>query len=241
MFSSMRRESWESRSKAEASIRKNPLFQTWDSRALTLFLAYGLRDLEDGTVTLTTPKAQEDWSYVHSNFLPLPEDTTTVEARNRERLVAPDFTPFSDANMLIFARGDSQHVSELLPHLRPRALFVYGASSHINNKKQREEHVAVTGIGRGGNGGATDGGVESRLVEKASHLVVFEKPAQVANEISVWMKREIDRWTQERDFWATLDTGKSVNDRRELSRKWMENVKKGAVVPRPKSKDASKL
>ncbi|KAF2675975.1 alpha/beta-hydrolase [Lentithecium fluviatile CBS 122367] len=241
MLSSMRREKWDSRAKAEAALSQSPLYKSMDPRCLKAFLAHGLRDSDDGSVALATPKAQEAWSYIRSNFQPIPADTTTVEARNKERLLNPGFEPFSGGSMVEFARGDSLHVSESLPQLRPRSLFLFGEASHINIADQRRSLFERTGSARGGNGGASDGGVEMIIIGGASHLVVFEKPRQVATDVSEWLARETVRWKQEKAFWATIDTGKSKNGMRELSDKWIQEVKKGASVPRPRSRDAAKL
>lgn len=240
MFSSLRRERWTSREKANASFRKHPLFQTFEPRILEAFLAYGLKDLGDGSVALTTPKAQEAWSFARSNFHPVPNDTT-VEARNHERLLSPDFLPFEDASFETFARGDSAHILHMLPHLRPRTLYLFGKNSHINTANQRNKLFVSTGTKRGGNGGAKDGGTEVKVIDKTSHFLCFETPQRTAEEISKWLAKEVRRWTEEREFWARIDTGKSKNDRKDLSDRWIEMVKKGAYVPRPKAKDVAKL
>lgn len=241
LFTSLRQEKWESRAKAEAQIRKNPLFKSMDPRILRAYLTYGLRDTEDGGVRLATPRAQEAWSYVRSNFQPLPGDTSTAEARSRERLLSPNLSPGSEPSMEVFMREESLHVYESLPHLRPRALFIYGASSHINVETMREKHISRTGTGRGGNGGVADGGVEMKIIDNASHLVVFEKPVEIARDISEWVGKEVVRWKEEKEFFATFESGKSKNDGKELSDKWIASVKKGASIPRSKAKDAAKL
>jgi hypothetical protein len=50
-------------------------------------------------------------------------------------------------------------------------------------------------------------------------------------------------WIVEKGFWATLDTGKSRSNTGmdELSKKWIEMVKRGAAVPKACAKDVAKL
>ncbi|KAF1998765.1 alpha/beta-hydrolase [Amniculicola lignicola CBS 123094] len=239
-MASLRRDAWESRTKAETALSRNPFFKTWDPRVLQTYLKMSLRDRADGTVTLATPKAQEAWSYVRSTFHSLPEDTTTVAAKNRERLVSPDLVPFSDSSTMVFTRSEFVPMIEHLPSIRPRTLFIYGNKSHINGLESRELHLSRTGKGPGGSGGRADGNVEEKVV-KGSHLCCFEGVASVAADISSWLEKEMLRWKAERDFWATVDSGKSKNGGKDLSDKWIEGVKQNSRVQRPEEKPSSKL
>ncbi|KAJ4374215.1 hypothetical protein N0V83_002956 [Neocucurbitaria cava] len=239
LFSSMRREKWESRAKAEAQISKNRFFQSMDPRALKMFLAYSLKNTPDGGVTLSTPKAQEAWSYVRSNFHPLSQDTT--EGRRRERMLAPDAVPFSGPGKAMTMRPEMLPTCEALPHLRPTTLYLYGEYSHINFDEVREQHIAKTGNGRGGNGGVNEGGVVEKILEDCGHLCVFEKPSTIAKDVSHWLDKEVAKWRKEKEFWDTVDTGKSKNGRKELSYKWMAVVKQDTTIERPSTKEAAKL
>ena len=98
-----------------------------------------------------------------------------------------------------------------------------------------------TGTGRGGSGGAQDGGVQTNVIDRASHFVCFESPQRTAAEIADWLAKEMMRWEVEKKFWATLDTGKSRNDMKELSERWIEMAQRGAAIPRPRTKDVAKL
>lgn len=240
LLSSLRRENWDSRAKAEGSLIKAPLFKNMDPRALNAFFKYGLRDVENGRVSLSTPKAQESWSYVRSKFHPLPEDADTAESRARERVLTPDILPFSEASDQTFARGENIQIFESLGHLRPRVLLIYGSDSTFNSEQARKGLLGRIGTSRGGNGGAADGGAEMKVIDKGSHFVAFDRPAQTAAEMSGWLEKEMARWEKEANFWSTVDTGKSKNDQKDLSERWVEGVKKGAVS-RPKTKDVPKL
>ena len=241
MLSSLRREKWPSRAQAEIGFKKAPIFKSFDRRFLPAFLAHGLKDLEDGSVVLTTPKAQEAWSFIRSQFHPVPQDTNTTAARYRERLINPEFVPFQDGGLETFARGDSKQTLMSLPSLRPRAFYMFGKHSHINTAEQRKRLLELTGTGPGGNGGVHDGGTEMKVIEKTTHFLCFETPIRVASEISEWLAKEMIRWQVEREFWAQLDTGKSKNDKKELSEKWIDMVKRGASISRPGASTIAKL
>ncbi|KAF2662584.1 alpha/beta-hydrolase [Lophiostoma macrostomum CBS 122681] len=241
LMASMRRDTWDSRAAAEKQMSKNPFFKAMDPRVLQKYLKFGLRDLPDGKVTLATPKSQEAWSFVRSNFEPVPEDTNTVEARRRERLLSPDMLPFSAASTMMYARPETVPVLDSVSHLRPRTLFVHGEYSHINHEEIREMQLSKVGVGPGGNGGVADGGVETAIVEDGSHLCCFEKPAVVAADAANWLKKETARWKEEKEFYATLDRAKSKDDIKELSEKWVSGTKLDANVQRPAAKGTAKL
>lgn len=205
-----------------------------DPRVLKNYLRSSLRDTEDGGVTLTTPKAQEAWSYVRPIFAPLPGNQDTPEARNRERLLSPDIVPFSESSTTVFVRPECIVVKSELPHLRPRTLYVYGDFSPINFDDIREERLKITGTGRGGSGGHADGCVEEVVIEDGAHLVCFEKPDVVAVKISEWLEKELSRWKREIEFWATTETGKSKDGRTKLSEEWLKGVKEDADWQRRK-------
>lgn len=238
MFSSIRRDDWDSREIAEKQIGRNAFFQAMDPRVLKKYLQFALRDTDGGRVRLTTPKAQEAWSYVRPNFQPLSEDTT--EGRNQERLVNPEYIPFSRYSKAVWTRPEGVLTLQGLPSLRPRTLFVYGDFSHINYEEIREIHTKLTGTGHGGNGARLDGGTEERVLEDVSHLCCFERPDRVAKTCLEWLDRETLRWKDEQQFWATFDAEKSKSNRSELSNKWLLGVKEDADVKRPINK-TSKL
>jgi len=235
LFSSIRRETWESRAKAESQIRRSPFFAAMDPRALDLFLDYGLRDTPDGGVVLSTPKAQEAWSYVRSNFHEMSED------RHRERMLNPDLEPFSEPSRLLTARGEVVPICDALPHLRPRVLYLYGEYSHINFDEVRDYHTSTTGSGRGGNGGIAEGGVIEEVLEDCGHLCAFEKPSVLAKSAAQWLASEVERWKHEKDFWQTIDTKKSKNGRTELSDEWIRVMKMDTGTERPKAESKAKL
>ncbi|KAF2018087.1 alpha/beta-hydrolase [Aaosphaeria arxii CBS 175.79] len=232
MFSSSRRETWDSRAHAEKQISRNAFFQAMDSRVLQNYLKYGLRDSDEGKVILATPKAQEAWSYIRPNFAPLPEDPSNRTSRLKERMMNPEYIPSSGHANAMWTRPEGVLTMQSLPTLRPRTIFIYGEYSHINFDEVRNLHVKFTGTGIGGNGGVEDGGVEEQELEDAGHLCCFEKPAVVAVTIHDFLRRELLRWEHEQSFWETFVTGKSKNNRKELSDNWISGVKEDADTQR---------
>jgi pimeloyl-ACP methyl ester carboxylesterase len=239
LFSSKRRETWSSRAEAEEQIRGNGFFAGMDKRCMDLYAAHVLRDTPDGGVALATPKAQEAWSYVRSNMFAISPDTP--EGRQRERLLNPDVIPFSEPSRLVTMRPELVVVCEALPHLRPRAFYVYGEYSHINFDEVREAQVGATGTGRGGNGGVAEGGVEEQVLEDCGHLCAFEKPRVIAESVAEWLGKEMVRWRKEKEFWDNADTGKSKSGQKELSDKWVEVVKADTQIERSKDGGKAKL
>jgi pimeloyl-ACP methyl ester carboxylesterase len=240
LFSSKRRDTWKSRAEAEEQIRGNGFFAGFDERCMDLYVKHVLRDApDDKGVTLATPKAQEAWMYVRSNMFGMSPDTR--EGRRRERLLNPDVIPFSEPSRLVTMRPELVAVCEALPHLRPRAFYVYGEYSHINFDEVREAQVSATGSGRGGNGGVAEGGVEERVLEDCGHLCAFEKPRVVAESVAEWLGKEMVRWREDREFWDHADTAKSKGGQMELSDKWMEVMKADTLIERPGNEGKAKL
>ena len=132
--STLRRDIWDARAKAEASLRK--AFATWDQRALERFLQYGLRavptalydtcrteHIPPDSVTLTTSKHQEAWAYAQINFEP--------KHSGLDRLLLPDWDPIVELPQLA-ARPECLITMRNLPYIRPSVLYVFGAKSPLS-------------------------------------------------------------------------------------------------------------
>lgn len=65
------------------------------------------------------------------------------------------------------------------------------------------------------------------------HMCCFEQPGSVARSVAGWLGKEMRRWGKEREFWDTVDTGKSMDGRKKLSAKWLAAVKEETSVERP--------
>lgn len=236
--SSLRRDLWPSRRAAEASLRKNRFFKAWDSRALDNYLQYGLRETptalftteaESGSVTLTTTKHQEAWSFLRSNFVSKADD-------HQARLVAPDLDAENATHL--FHRPETVLTFQNLPNVRPNVLWLFGALSPINTVASQDEKVARTGTGLGGNGGVEAGKVEKEVVEKGGHLLPFENVQKCASLLAPWLEKQIEDFKTVERFFQDHDSGKSKHDMMEVSKLWLQNVR---LKPREKRTDRSKL
>ena len=54
--------------------------------------------------------------------------------------------------------------------------------------------IDQAGLGDEGNGGVASGKVQSKYVKGAYHAIHLEMPGKVAEEISEWLKKELETW-----------------------------------------------
>ena len=237
LSSTFRRDLFPSRTAAEQSFRKNRFYQSWDSRALNKYLQYGLRetptalypDAPSGSVTLTTTKHQEVWSFVRSNFLPAPN-------KRQARLLSPDL---SEENMTyLFHRPEMAMTFENLPNIRPNVLWVFGGLSALSTKEAQDQKIARTGTGIGGNGGVKAGSVERVVVEDGGHMLPFEKVEKCAAVLAAWLEKQMEDFEAVEKFYREHPSGRSERDMLVVSKLWLENVQ---LVPHTKRTDNSKL
>ena len=234
-LSTIRRDIWDTRAKAETSLRR--AFATWDPRALEKLLQYGLRavptalydpsrheHLSPSSVTLTTSKHQEAWAYTQVNLEP--------KDSGLDRLLLPDWDPVIELPHLS-SRPECFTTMRNLPYVRPSVLYVFGAKSTLSLPQYQEKKVKMTGIGTGGSGGVAEAKVEKRVFQESGHLVIFEKPDECANVAANWIQRWFDQWLTEE---KTLRDYKSKSDDSMLrvSQAWVDAVKVPGNTPRPK-------
>lgn len=179
------------------------------------------------SVTLTTTKHQEAWTYVRPNFSP-----TCTDLR-QEHLVSPDQDPAAEGTY-VFIRPEAAITRSLLLSLRPAVLWLYGSRSPINVTELMEEKIRITGTGRGGSGGAKLGKVK-QVVLQGGHLVPLERGGleACAAEVEEWIAKEVDRWEEEKNWREGWSGGKSERGGLVLSREWLRKVRLGADVKRP--------
>ncbi|KAF7865938.1 hypothetical protein EAF04_006102 [Stromatinia cepivora] len=173
LMSTIRRDLWDTREKAESYFRK--AFKSWDLCALELYLKYGLRaiptalynptqEILASAVTLTTSKHQEAWSYTQVNFEP--------REAGLDRLLLPDWDNDLDVPML-FTRTECSITMRNLPHLRPSVLYIFGNKSPLSSASSQDEKMALTGSGVGGSGGVAKDMVKKVTFSDAGHLFGF--------------------------------------------------------------------
>ncbi len=245
-FASHRPDIWPSRAVAESELRSSPFFRTWDSRAVDKYMSFGLRSvptavhpLSDTTttpssITLTTSKAQEAWTYLNFNVTPLSKNSMD----NQEYLLGKDMSRKVGEGQVnnrsyVTTCPSAAIAFEYLAFLRPSILYVFGEKSHINRSQRREDKLRVTGTGTGGNGGTAEGRVEGIVVPGSSHMLPLEKVSETVTLLAEWLNRQIENFNHEKAFLASYDSGKSKDNQAKLSEKWMEYMKKPAGTIRP--------
>ena len=223
--SSFRKDLWPSRSAAEASLRQNRFFQSWDLRALNKYLQYGLRETptvlfpaeaKSGPVTLTTTKHQEAWSFARSNFVPTPDS-------HQARLIAPDLD--AENRTYYFHRAEMVLAFQDLPSVRPNVLWLFGALSPINTSGSQDEKMARTGTGVEGSGGAEAGNVEKSTIEQCGHMLPFEKVQECASLLASWLEKQIEDFEMVERFQQEHASGRSERHMMAVSKLWLSNVR----------------
>lgn len=236
LFSTIRRDIWETRAKAESTLRK--AFAAWDQRALESFLQYGLRavptaiydtslnkHISPESVTLTTSKHQEAWAYAQVNFEP--------KQAGLDRLLLPDWDPVIELPHLA-SRPECLITMRNLPYIRPSVLYVFGAKSPLSLPVFQEKKVRMTGIGVGGNGGVAEAKVEKEVLQGSGHLVVFEKPDEAASVTAGWIQRWLEQWLAEEKILCDHKSKKSDDSMLRMSQLWVDTVKLPVNTSRPK-------
>ena len=227
MPSTLRRDIWPSQKEAEAAFRKNKFFAFWDAEVLDRYLHYGLRKTPTalypaapkGSVTLTTTKHQESWTYLRSNFEPLTHD------RGTERLLSPDLNLDIESKFL-FHRAEPGIVQENLPYLRPSVLYIFGDDSPVSTVSTQEILVNRTGVGLGGSGGVEAGQVAKVVLQEGGHLFPMEKVKACAELVSAELSKRLDQFKSHETFLQCHQSGKSERDKLVVSKEWQEGVKK---------------
>ena len=162
-------------------------------------------------VTLTTTKYQEGWAFLIPNF----------EAKDAglDDLLLPDWV--EEHRQSLLSRPECWSAMTLLPLLRPSVLWVFGGESYLTLPGMHDAKMQTTGTGVGGNGGAVKGKVEKVVLEKGSHLLVFEEVAWCAEVASDWIERWFNRWLEEEKFWREYKNRKSDDDMLRFTDDWI--------------------
>jgi pimeloyl-ACP methyl ester carboxylesterase len=233
---------WSSRQAAEVALRKGTFLRSWSKGAVDNYLRYGLRDtptavyplsshVPKGSVTLTTSKAQEAWTFLRM--------AGSLEKKNRpiltDQYISHDVTNnagddhLNNANWLMNCAAPCM-AFELLPHIRPPVLYIFGSRSHINNADRQNDKIQRTGTGLGGSGGAASGRVRAQTVIGASHMMPMERHLATAELLGQLLEEQNNEYKAEKRFHSTHESGKSVQNETMLSPQWMEMMDKPAGV-----------
>ena len=203
---------------------------------LDKYVQYGLRNTPTalypakatlGSVTLTTTKHQEAWSYVRSNFVPLP-----IEPNDPlERMISPDLDPINEGTYQ-FHRAEPILALQGLPHVRPSILWMFGARSNINTPALQAQKMALSGTGVGGSGGVDAAKVEKAVFNDATHMMPFEKVEMCARVLADWLEKQMSGFTAEEAFYREFASEKSKPGKLAISDKWLNCVRQKADVRR---------
>ena len=233
-MSSLRPDLWPSRASAETSIRNAKVFKSWDRRFLERYIAHAFRETPtalypsgkatEGSVTLTTTKHQESWSYVRDAFDPVADPAT-------ERLLRPDLDAEKEG-VYLFTRPECAITLRNLPFVRPAVLYIYGAKSPFAAPELVEEKMQTTGTGVGGSGGVEAGKVEKEVFEGVGHFVPCERPREICERGAEWIGRVLEGYVGDETFLRGKARRKSTRGMLEASGEWVENVKKAGDARR---------
>ena len=93
--------------------------------------------------------------------------------------------------------------------------------------------MRLTGSGIGGSGGAQAGKVKKSVLEGVGHMVPFQAPVECAERYADWFEEMMERWQGEEEFHRQVGSRKSKEGGLEVSRLWMEMVKRPGDEKRP--------
>jgi pimeloyl-ACP methyl ester carboxylesterase len=233
-LSVFRRDTWPSRSAAEAAFRSKEFYRAWDPRALDLFIHYGLQDVSPSSSTsskedesqtpvrLTTTKHQEVFTFIRPLWPAL--DPTTNLLTNPSLVPDHDIDPDTPPS-LPYYRPEGNNTAVRLPHLRPPVLYIFGGKSNVSPPHLIREKLETTGVGVGGSGGAKAGRVKDIIHPDSGHLIPLEEPLFCAKAAAEWAKTEIGRWWEEEKTYEEW-TKKPLEEKSTIS----EELKK-RIVP----------
>jgi pimeloyl-ACP methyl ester carboxylesterase len=235
--STFRRDTWPSRSEAEAAFRKQKFYQSWDPRVLDRWCKFGVREtpsalyLDDkGAVTLTTTKHQECFTFLRPSWEAMSEDGKMILHRE----MVPDMNPES-LNKFPYYRPEPVNTLARLRELRPSAFYIFGADSDMSSPENQKEKLDNTGAGLGGSGGAKEGRVKSVVLDGIGHLVAMEASERCANAAAGWLGQEVRRFEEEKKRYVEW-TKLTLVEKSTLSKEWEFRIGGPLKRPPPSSK-----
>ncbi|KAJ3543092.1 hypothetical protein NM208_g3754 [Fusarium decemcellulare] len=223
--STPRRDIWPSREAAASRFKGSKFFQSWDPRVLDRWIEYGLRDAPtelhptdgegaDERVTLTTTKHQELFTFLRPTYRKLPVE----EYVDKDPIADHEYPGYP------FYRPEPLQVFRRLPELRPSVLYIFGDKSDLSPPLQRQEKMARTGTGVGGSGGADAGRVQEVVLD-CGHLVAMEKVTECADAITVFLRRELERWRKEKQEFEEYWNKKTRREQITIDKDWADKIK----------------
>ncbi|WEW55734.1 hypothetical protein PRK78_001167 [Emydomyces testavorans] len=253
LASTYRRDLWPSRSAAAQALRNSKFYQSWDPRVLDRWITYGLRELPTAIhpldpdsqtlpphqrpVTLTTTLHQEVFTFSRPNYANASPNASSAPIN---RLTHPDLPPDMPSGHA-FYRPEPPHMSALLPHLRPSALYIFGDKSDMSRFTFRQQKLESTGVGSGGSGGVKEGRVEGHTLKNVGHLVPMEAAGESAELCATWLGKELERWRREEEILGRNWEGKSKLEKMTIDAEWKKHIGPPPVRRNGKGKTEAKL
>jgi len=238
-LSAFRRDLWPSRTDAETSFRKQTYYQAWDPQVFDRWCEYGIRETptrlypdEQGSVTLTTTKHQECFTFLRPSWEGMSEDG--------RRVVNHDLVPDMQQDGMMtypFYRPEPPNTLIRLPELRPSALYIFGEMSPMSSAAARKLKLEWTGTGLGGSGGKAAGRVQEVVLRGIGHLVAMEAPGECAMATAAWLGQELTRFADEKKQYLRWTEG-SPRAKTTLSGEWLRRI---GGAPNRSSKPGSKM
>ena len=243
-FATRRKDLWASRQEAEQDLRKTLPYKAWNPQVFRRYLDVGLRatptdiyplshdNVKPGSVTLTTTKHQEAWSFARPTLTPRLTDPTAEELK-REKLLAPDID-LDKMRPFYSYRSEAFMALDDLPTLRPPVFYISAQKSPFSFTKAIEWKMTTTGAGIGGSGGIALGKVEKVMLREARHYAPSEHIGGCAKACVGWLERSLTEWRKEEEILKEAGMGKSYNgERKAMSQAWVEMTGKDFGAKRP--------
>lgn len=234
-LSTFRRDIWSSRAEAEAAFRKQKFYQSWDPRVFDRWCKYGIRETptslypnENGSVTLSTTKHQECFTFLRPSWPGLSVDGSKVIDREK----VPDIDPTGPPKFP-FYRPEPTATFRRLAEVRPSVLYIFGAESGMSSPHFRQLKMNVTGTGVGGSGGAKEGRVKEVVLKGIGHLVAMEASVQCADAAAPWLSQELEKFRATRREYLEW-TKKTFVEKTTMSQEWQKRM--GGTLKAPKGK-----
>ena len=124
------------------------------------------------------------------------------------------------------------HALHLLPSLRPRVFFIHGGGSAGALPEIGELQITTTGVGGGGNGGFSMGGVSAAEVD-GGHFMAMTNHKPLSKELARWMEQELGIWRERRRDWEETWVRLPTEEKQGLSKEWIGRAREwdGETVP----------
>jgi pimeloyl-ACP methyl ester carboxylesterase len=218
--STFRKDLWPSRAEAEAAFQKNKFYQSWDRRVFDRWCKFGIRETptnlypnEHGTVTLSTTKHQECFTFMRPSYYGMSEGGSEVLRRE----LVPDLNPHDTAKYP-FYRPEPTALFRRLGEVRPSVLYIFGGVSDMSSAESRQ---------------LKEGKVKEIVLKGVGHLVAMEASVQCAEAAAPWLGQELEklRVARREDLeW----TKTSLVDKATLSQEWQTRIRAARKAVRGK-------